>query len=242
MTLQKMMGYLRRAAEDYRMIEDGDRIAVGLSGGKDSVALLAALHKMRDYYPAKYELYAITVSLGFEGFDTTPISGLCDRLNVGHIIVETAIGATVFDERGEKNPCSLCSKMRKGALYNKAKELRCNKIALGHNRDDVIQTFFLSMFYEGRIHTFSPVTYLDRSGLTVIRPLVYAPEKYILSYVKKSGLTAVHNPCPVNGATKREDIKAFVRAQSKKYKSFEEKIFGQITRLPVAGWEKGDHN
>ena len=235
------MGYARRAAEDYRMIGDGDKIAVGLSGGKDSVALLTALAKMRDYYPLKYSLAAITVSLGFNGFDTAPLTALCEKLQIDHVIVETNIGGVVFNDRMEKNPCSLCSKMRKGALYGKAKELNCNKVALGHNRDDCVQTFFLSMFYEGRIHTFSPVIYLDHSGLTVVRPLVYAPEKEISAYVKKDGLTVVLNPCPVNGRTQREDIKSFIRNQSKKYKNFEKKIFGQITRLPVAGWEKDDN-
>jgi len=238
MTLQKMMGYIRRAADDYNMICEGDKIAVGLSGGKDSMTLLEALAAMRGYYPVKYTVCAITVSLGFAGTDFNAAARLCERLGVEYFLIETDIGGVVFNDRAEKNPCSLCSKMRKGALYEKAARTGCNKVALGHNKDDVIQTFFLSMLYEGRIHTFSPVTYLDRKNVTAIRPLIYAPEKEIKAYIKKSGAEIIKNPCPIDGQTKREDMKIFIREQSKKHKSFEEKIFNQIARLPLAGWEK----
>ena len=239
MTLQKLMGYARRAVDDYAMIADGDTIAVGLSGGKDSMSLLLALHAMRDYYPLRYELTAVTVALGFTGEDISPSAALCERLGVKHVVAHTDIGRVVFDDRREKNPCALCAKMRRGALHSHAAAAGCNKVALGHNRDDVIQTFFLSMFYEGRIHTFSPVTYLDRKGLTLIRPLIYTPEKEIVSFVRKHGVATAASVCPVDGHTKRADIKQFIREQSKKYRGFETKMLGQIQRLPIDGWGRG---
>ena len=156
MKMQRLLSYVRRAVQDYDMIQDGDRIAVGISGGKDSLTLLMALKGLQRFYPKKFEIEAITVSLGFEGMDFSPIQKFCDELGVHYSIVDTQIGEIIFDARKEKNPCALCSKMRKGALNNKVEELGCNKIALGHNRDDVIETFFMSLFYEGRIHCFSP--------------------------------------------------------------------------------------
>ena len=186
MKMQRLLSYVRRAVQDYDMIQDGDRIAVGISGGKDSLTLLMALKGLQRFYPKKFEIEAITVSLGFEGMDFSPIQKFCDELGVHYSIVDTQIGEIIFDARKEKNPCALCSKMRKGALNNKVEELGCNKIALGHNRDDVIETFFMSLFYEGRIHCFSPYTFLSKKKIASIRPLIYVPEKDVIGFATKN--------------------------------------------------------
>lgn len=238
MKLQKLLSYVRRAVDDYNMIDCGDRIAVGISGGKDSLTLLSALKALQRFYPNKFELEAVSVSLGFDGMDFSEIRRFCDEINVKYTIVETDIGEIIFDARKEKNPCSLCAKMRKGALNDAVEKLGCNKVALGHNRDDVIETFFLSLFYEGRIYTFSPVTYLDRKNIYSIRPLVYVPEKEVKSFVKAHGISIVKNKCPVDGYTKREDIKEFVHSQISKYDHFEEKVFGAVKRSGIGGWRE----
>ena len=183
---QRLLSYVRRAVDDYKMINEGDKIAVGLSGGKDSICLLLALSDLRRFYPNKFELCAITVSLGFEGTDFSPMAKLCEEIGVEYHILNTDIGEIIFDERKEANPCSLCAKMRKGALNDKAEELGCNKIALGHNRDDINETFFMSLLYEARINTFAPVSYLDRKKLYSIRPLMYVPESEIIGYINKN--------------------------------------------------------
>ena len=239
MQMQNLLSLTRKAIDEYKMINNGDKIAIGLSGGKDSFSLLIALNEIKKFYPLNYEIIGITVSLGFDEFDTSPIKRFCDKLNIEYHVVSTNIGEIVFNDRKETNPCSLCSKLRKAALYTKAVELGCNKTALGHNKDDVIQTFFLSMFYEGRIHTFKPVTYLDRKKIYILRPLIYLPENKISSFInKQSDVNIVKNPCPVEGMTKRDDIKHFILEQSKKINDFEQKIFNQIQRLPLAGWER----
>jgi len=238
MDTQRLLSLSRRAADDYKMIREGDRIAVGLSGGKDSVSLLIALREMQRFYPHKYDITAVTVSLGFKGFDTEPLKKLCEKYDVQYHIVKTDIAEIVFDARMEKNPCSLCSKIRNGALHNEALRLGCNKVALGHNKNDAVQTLFLSMFYEGRINTFAPVTLLDRKNIYLIRPLIYIPERDLISFVKKNNIETVKNPCPANGNTKREEIKKFISEQSRTIRDFEEKIFGSFARLPVCGWEK----
>lgn len=238
MKLQKLLSYVRRAVDDYGMIQDGDKIAVGVSGGKDSIALLIALNSLRRFYPNKFELEAISVSLGFDGMDFSNIQKLCDEIGVNYTVVDTEIGDIVFNQRKEKNPCSLCAKMRKGALNDKAEYLGCNKIALGHNRDDVIETLFMSLFYEGRIHTFSPVTFLDRKKLYSIRPLMYVPEKDVVGFINKQGINIVKNKCIVDGHTKREDMKQFVKEQVKKYDNFEEKVFSAIKNSDIKGWER----
>lgn len=240
MKLQKLLSYVRKAVEDYDMIKDGDKIAVGLSGGKDSIALLIALKSLQRFYPQKFELEVITVSLGFENMNFNSMIELCKNLEVNYTIENTNIGTIIFDERKEKNPCSLCSKMRKGALNDVAEKLGCNKIALGHNKDDVIQTFFLSLFYEGRINTFAPITYLDRKKLYSIRPLMYSREKDIKSFVNKSNIEIIKNQCPANGNTKREDMKNFIYQMEKNYTSFDEKIFGAIQRSKISGWNKNE--
>ncbi len=238
MKLQKLLSYVRRACDDYKMIDDDDKIAIGISGGKDSLALLIALKEMQRFYPKKYTLEAITVSLGLPNFDTTPVERLCEKIGVNYTVVKTDIGQIIFEERKESNPCSLCAKMRKGALNDEAVKLGCNKIALGHNKDDIIQTFFLSLFYEGRINTFCPVTFLDRMKVYSIRPLLYVPEKEVISFTKKNEVQIVKSPCPVDGYTKREDMKNFIYEQEKVYKDFSQKVFGAIQRSYIKGWEK----
>ncbi len=238
MTLQKLLSYVRRACDDYNMIEDGDKIAVGISGGKDSLSLLMALKAMQRFYPKKYDLCGITVSLGLPNFDTSKVKELCDKLEVPYYVVNTDIGEIIFDVRKEKNPCSLCSKMRKGALHDEALLQGCNKIALGHNKDDVIETFFMSLFYEGRIHTFSPVTYLDRKKLYSIRPIMYVNESDIIGFTKKNNLPVIKSPCPVDGYTKREDMKQFLAEAGKRYNMLDEKVFGAIMRSGIKGYNK----
>lgn len=235
MKLQKLLSYLRKAVDDYNMIEDGDKIAVGISGGKDSLTLLIGLKALQRFYPKKFTIEAITVSLGLD-MDYSPVKKLCEEIGVNYTVVETDIAEIIFSERGEKNPCSLCAKMRKGALNDAAESLGCNKIALGHNKDDVIETLFLSLFYEGRIYTFRPVTYLDKMRLYSIRPLIYVDEKDIISFSNSEKLPVVKNKCIIDGHSKREDIKMFIKEQSKKYDNLPEKVFGAIKRSGIPGW------
>lgn len=236
MKLQKLLSYVRRAVDDYHMIADGDKIAVGVSGGKDSLCLLVALRHLQRFYPQKFTLEAITVSLGLPGAKYDDIQAFCDTLDVPYHLVETDIGQIIFEERKEKNPCSLCAKMRKGALNTKAEELGCNKVALGHNKDDVVETFFMSLFYEGRLNCFAPVSYLDRSKLYSIRPLMYVPEWECRSFVNKSGIEIVKNPCLADGNTKRQETKELLAELSKQYDHLQEKVFGAIQRSELKGW------
>ena len=213
--MKKLLSYVRRACDDYAMIEEGDRIAVGISAGKDSLTLLSALAAMRRFYPKKYELVAITVDMGFEGgMDFSPIQKLCDELNVPYHITKTEIAKIIFDVRKEKNPCSLCAKMRRGGVNDLAKAYGCNKVALGHHNEDVIETFFLSLFYEGRLNCFSPVTYLSRTDMYVIRPLIYVAEGDIKGYAKRENIPIVHNPCPMDGTSKRQEMKDFINERN----------------------------
>lgn len=225
MTTQQMLSPFRRAITKYNMIKDGDKIAVGVSGGKDSVTLLKLLAEYKKFSPEKFELIAITVDLKFNGvpMDTSPIQTLCDELGVEYFVETTDIGQIVFDERKEKSPCSLCSKMRKGALYNLALEKGCNKVALGHHKDDLIDTLFLSLFYEGRLSTFAPKLLLDRTGLILIRPLVFTNEIDITPYAKT--LPVVKSKCPVNKLTKREKIKDIAKIIQKEIPKLREMVF-----------------
>ncbi|MGN1317874.1 MAG: tRNA 2-thiocytidine biosynthesis TtcA family protein [Lachnospirales bacterium] len=236
MKIQQMLSLVRRAVQDYNMIEEGDKIAVGISGGKDSLTLLLALKNLQRFYPKHFELEAITVSLGFKGMSFEPIKKFCDDIGVNYTVVETDIGEIVFDARKEKNPCALCAKMRKGALNTKVDELGCNKIALGHNRDDVIETFLMALLYEGRIHCFSPCTFLSRRKITSIRPLIYVPEKDVVGFSKKYELPIVKNKCTVDGRTKREEIKKLMKEFGLKYDHFEERTFNAIKRSYLEGW------
>lgn len=236
MELQKLVGLTRRAIDDYDMIEDGDKVAVGVSAGKDSLSLLYALSHLRRFYHKKFELEAITVDLGFEGTDFTAIQKLCDKLKVNFTLVKTDIAEIVFDIRKESKPCSLCAKLRKGAFNNMAKELGCNKEAYGHHRDDVIETMLMSLIYEGRFHCFSPVTYLDRSDITLIRPIIYVDEKDIISFKEMFNLPVITNPCTVDGFTKREYIKQLIYTLSKENPHLRNILFSSIQKSTIRGW------
>ncbi len=213
--MKKVLGCIRRAAEDFDMIHDGDKIAVGVSGGKDSMLLLKAMQLYKRFSKIDFELYAITIDLGLGNFNTELISEYCDSLGIEPHIIKTEIGEVVFNVRKESNPCSLCSKMRKGAFYEAAKQLGCNKAAFAHHADDVIETLLLSLFFEGKMRTFLPVTYLSRMDITLIRPFVYLPEKDIIGAVNKVGVPIAKNPCPADHKTKREDIKNLIKELTK---------------------------
>ena len=215
MDLQRVLSLVRKACDDYTMIDEGDKIAVGISGGKDSLTLLYALSHLRRFYPKHFDVVAVTVDLGFNNLDLSKISELCETLDVPYHIEKTDIYDVIFNVRKESNPCSLCAKMRKGALNDAMKKVGCNKIAYAHHKDDVIDTMLLSLIYEGRFHTFSPVTYLDRTDLTVIRPLIYMNESDVVGFVKKYDVPVVKSPCPVDKKTKREYVKDIVKEINK---------------------------
>ena len=234
--MQRMMGLVRRCADDYRMISPDDKIAVGVSGGKDSLTLLALLAAMREYYPRPYELTAITIDMGLEGMDFSPIAEYCEGLGVPFHIVKTQIGPIIFDYRKEKNPCSMCAKMRRGALNKALTELGYSKVALGHHYDDAVETFLLSLFYEGRLSCFQPVTYLSRTGVTQIRPMLYIGEKAVESFARRMNLPVVHNTCPADKSTKRQEVKDLLAELQKQYPDLKTKIFGAMQRLPLPEW------
>ena len=238
MELQKLYSYTRRAIEQYNMIEENDKIAIGVSGGKDSLTLLYALSGLKRFYPKSFQLEAISVDLGFGIQDFSQIQKLCDELDIPLHIVPTEINQIVFVERKESNPCSLCAKMRKGALNDKAKELGCNKIAYAHHKDDVVETMLMSLIYEGRFHTFSPVTYLDRMDLTVIRPLIYMNEADVIGFVNKYNVPVVKSPCPADGHTKREYIKNLLRQINLENPGVKERMFTAIQSGNLKGWSE----
>lgn len=236
--IRRILSYVRRAVDDYNMIEEGDRIAVGVSGGKDSLTLLAALVDLKMFYPKSYEVCAIVIDMGFEGTDFSPIESFCKALGVELKIVRTHISSIIFETRKEKNPCSLCARMRRGTLHDAVLELGCNKLALGHHYDDVLETFMLNLFNEGRLGTFSPVTYLDRKKLTMIRPLIYAPEKDIRYFVSKTPLPVVKSLCPADGATKREEMKQFIKKLDRENKGLKHRIFKAICKAKLDGYKE----
>ena len=218
--MEQFTGLVRRCVEDYAMIAPGDVIAVGLSGGKDSMALLCALHSLRRYYPKPFELMGVTVDLGFPGMDFSPVADYCRSLGVPYDIIHSDISDVVFRERQEKNPCSLCVKLRKGAFHDRLKELGANKAALGHHMDDAVETFLLSLIYEGRISCFEPVTHMDRSGIVQIRPMLYAEEKRIVGLARKYAFPIVESTCPMDKTSKRALIKEYMYAVSRERKDF----------------------
>lgn len=237
--IRRILSYTRRAVDDYNMIDEGDRIAVGVSGGKDSLALLAALGELRTFYPKSYELFAVTIDMGFDGSDYTDIEKFCEKLGVPFKIVRTNISHVIFDVRKEKNPCSLCARMRRGTLHDAVIELGCNKFALGHHYDDVLETFMLNLFNEGRLGTFSPVTYLDRKKITMIRPLIYAPEKDIKYFASKTPLPILNTKCPADGATKREEMKNFLKKLDREnHNGLKHRIFKAICKSKIDGWHE----
>ena len=234
--MQKLMGLVRRCVEDYEMIEDGDKIAVGISGGKDSLVLLRLLAALRSYHNKKFTLQAITIDMGL-GMDYSGIEEMCQELDVPYTIIKTEIGPIIFDYRKEKNPCSMCSKMRRGALNQALLDLDCNKLALGHHFDDAVETFMMSLIYEGRISCFQPVTHLDRTGVIQIRPMLYIHEKTVASFAQRENLPVLQNRCPVDKHTKREEIKDLIFSLAKDYPDLKERIFGAMQRYPLAAWE-----
>lgn len=238
MKLQKLLSYTRRAIDDYNMIEEGDKIAVGISGGKDSLTLLYALSELRRFYPKKFELAAITVNLGYDTFDLSKISALCNELNVPYYEVKTDIAEIIFDARKESNPCSLCAKMRKGAFNDKLKELGFNKGAYAHHKDDVIETALMSLIYEGRFYAFSPVTYLSKVGVTIIRPMVYVNESDVIGFNNIFKLPVEKNPCPADGTTKREYVKQLIKKLNKENPGIRDRIFHAVSEGLLPGWQK----
>ena len=236
--VQKIAGYMRKAIAEYQMLEPGDRLALGISGGKDSLAMLAGLCRLREYLDIPFDMEAFTLDPGFSGEQTdySPIEALCREWGVPYTVRRTGIGEIIFDVRKEQNPCSLCARMRRGALHDLCKEHGCNKLALGHNWDDAVETFVMNLFQEGRIGCFSPVTYLSRKDLTVIRPLIYAPEKEILGAVRKAGLPIVKSKCPVDKTTNRQQTKDWLAEMDQKDHGFSKRLFGAMKRAHVDGW------
>ena len=234
--MQKLMGLVRRCVDDYDMIKSGDRIAVGVSGGKDSVVLLRLLAGLREYFDKPFELAAISIDMGL-GMDYTEIGNLCQELNVPYHIIKTEIAPIIFDHRKEKNPCSMCAKMRRGALNQAILDLGYHKLALGHHYDDAVETFMMSLIYEGRISCFQPVTDLDRTGIVQIRPMLYIHEKTVDNFAKRMNLPIIENRCPVDKTTKREEIKQLIYELSETYPDLKERIFGAMQRLPLPEWQ-----
>lgn len=235
--MQKLMSQVRKCVRDYNMLEPGDRVVAGVSGGKDSLALLRLMAELRDHSPVPFSLHAVTLDMGYEEMDFSPVAELCARLKVPYTVKQTQIREIVFDIRKEENPCALCAKLRRGILNDAALELEANKVALGHHYDDAIETFLLSMIYEGRLSSFLPVTYMDRTGLTLIRPMLYLHEKTISNFVTRENLPVVHNPCPADKNTKREDVKALLYELEGRYPGLKDNIFGGLQRSPLPGWK-----
>lgn len=235
--MQRILGKMRKAIEEYNMIDDGDKIAVCLSGGKDSITMLKGFKALQKFYPKKFDLIAISINPGFEFFDTNLLKNICNEINVPLFIENSHIQEIVFDIRNEKNPCSLCANLRRGIINSVAVQNGCNKIALGHNQDDVLETFLLNLFYTGSISTFAPKSYMDRSQITLIRPLVYLPEKEIKRFIRKENITVMPKACPMDGVSKRENMKEFIFLKQKDIPMLRANLFGAIQRN-IKGWNK----
>lgn len=255
MKLQRLLSLTRQAVDDYRLIHSGDKIAIGISGGKDSLTLLYALHGLRRFYPEHFDICAITVDLGFDkispeissklstsfssdaaAFNLKPIEALCSKLNIPYTVISTEIGKILFESRKESHPCALCAKMRKGVLNETALKLGCNKIAYAHHRDDIIDTMLLSLIYEGRFYSFSPATHLDKTGLTLIRPLMYVDERDIIGFKNKYKLPVCKNPCPADGKTKREYVKQLTKQINHDNPGVKDRFFHAIIDGNIPGW------
>lgn len=235
--MQRILSYMRKAIEDYNMIEENDKIAICLSGGKDSITMLHAFKALQRFYPKKFDIIAISINPGFEFFDTKLLQNICDKLEIPLFIENSHAQEIVFEIRKEKNPCSLCANLRRGAINSIARREDCNKIALGHNEDDVLETFLLNLLYTGSIGTFSPVSFMDRSGITLIRPLIYTPEKETKRFIKKNNLLVMPKVCPMDGTSKREDMKQMLFSLKKEIPMVRANLFGAIKRnLP--DWKK----
>lgn len=238
MDLRRLLSYVRRAADDYGLLEENDRIAVGVSGGKDSMVLLYALKHLQRFYPKHFDLIAVTVHLGHEGFDLEGVQVFCEELEVPHELVQTHIAEIVFHEQKDHKACSLCARLRKGALNQAALAHGCNKVAYAHHRDDLIETMLLSLIYEGRFHSFSPKTELERTGLTLIRPLMYVPESDVIGFQRRYSLASVKNPCPMDGHTKRQYVKDLLRKLNQDNPGVKERLFASIHAASFDDWPK----
>ncbi len=234
--MNKILSLVRRCVEDYDMIQAGDRVAVGVSGGKDSLTLLAALVRLREFYPRPFTVEALTLDMGIPGMDFSGVAAWCREREILYTVIPTEINRIIFEVRREKNPCSMCAKMRRGALHNAMAERGLTKIALGHHHDDAVETFFLSLFYEGRLSCFQPVTFLDRTGVTQIRPLLYCSESMIAHTADRLQLPVVHNPCPADGSTKRQEVKELIYQLNGRYPGLKNRVFGAMQRLPLPEW------
>lgn len=236
--MKKVTSLIRRAIDNYDMINDGEKLAVGVSGGKDSLVLLRCLYDLSRYHPKNFTVCGISLDMGF-GADYTPVKEMCDNLGIEYIIRKTDIKEIVFDIRKEPNPCSLCAKMRRAALNDAALEAGCRKIALGHHNDDVLETFFLSLFYEGRINCFSPVTHLDRMDVYQIRPMIYVRERDIRGVARNYTLPVVKNPCPADGVTKRQYMKELIsKLEKENYPGIRKRLFTAIENSEIQGWKR----
>ena len=234
--MQHILGLVRRCVEDYRMIAPNDRLAVGVSGGKDSLLTLVALAQLRRFYPIPFTLEAITLEMGMPGMDFSPVAALCEKLEVPYQRIQVPVYQIVFEERREKNPCSLCAKLRRGSLNTALTERGIHKIALGHHYDDAIETLLMNLLFEGRISCFQPVTYLNRTGVTQIRPLLYCREDEIRRTAERLRLPVVHNPCPADGSSRRQEVKELIGQLEKTYPDLKQKLFCSIQRYPLYGW------
>lgn len=235
--MKRLLSFVRRAVDDYQMIDEGDRIAVGVSGGKDSLALLSALAEMRRFYPKKYKVVAITVDMGFEGMDYSKIESFCREKNVEYVIEKTEIAKIIFDVRKEPNPCSLCAKMRRGSLHAAAQAAGCNKVALGHHYDDAVETFMMNLFFEGRLGCFSPKSYLSNRKITLIRPMLYAMEKDVVYFARRQELPVVESKCPEDHATERENMKKLLSELEKTNKGVKHRIFNAMCKSEIDGFK-----
>ena len=234
--MQHILGLVRRCVEDYHMIEPGDRIAVGVSGGKDSLLTLVSLARLQKFYPIPFTVEAITMEMGMPGMDFSGVAALCERLEVPYTRIQVPVYQIIFEERKEKNPCSLCAKLRRGSLNTALTDLGIRKIALGHHYDDAIETLLMNLLFEGRIGCFQPVTYLDRTGITQIRPLLYCREEDIRRAAQRLRLPVVHNPCPANGHSRRQEVKELIAGLEGRYPDIKQKLFGSLQRYPLYGW------
>lgn len=239
MTMQKLLSKTRQAINDFELIQNGDKIAVGLSGGKDSLTLLHILKKYQRFSPEKFDLIAITLNPG--NVDNAPLHELCKSLGIEFHEIKTNIAEIVFDIRKEKNPCSLCANLRRGALNDNARRLGCNKIALGHHKDDALETFMLSIFYEGRINCFSPKSTMEKYDVTLIRPMVYIEESMIKKAVREYNYPVITNPCPADGKTKREDLKNLIRNMNKDIPGLKKSLFSALNNSEqLFIWDKNE--
>ncbi len=235
--MKRMLSFVRRAVDDYGMIEDGDRIAVGVSGGKDSLTLLAVMAALKRFYPKKFEVVGITIDMGFEGSDFSPIEEYCRTLGVEYKVIKTEIAKIIFDVRKESNPCSLCAKMRRGSLHAAAQEAGCNKVALGHHYDDAVETFMMNLFFEGRLGCFSPVTYLSNRKIKLIRPMIYAQEKDVQYFTRRQTLPVIASLCPEDHATERENMKKLLAELERGNKGVKHRIFNAMCKGEIDGFK-----